>query len=158
MTSKSLTWTGDAVLAKMRRAEIIGVNVTMGAAVNHAKRNHPWKNQSGLLEGGINVISPAAPIATGIEGHWGVNDAVQARMLELGGVIKPVNAKALAIPLPGGGVVFRQSVTIPAYPYLRPAGDAQYPRLIQRIRRAYEKEGGDPADVQGQITAGGGDV
>ncbi len=75
-------------------------------------------------------------IATGAEGTWGVNDAVQARMLELGGVIKPVNAKALAIPQPGGGVVFVASVTIPAFPYLRPAGDATYPSLAMRIQRA----------------------
>jgi len=158
MTSKSLTWTGDAVIEKMRRAEIVGVNATMGAAVKHAKANHPWKNRTGILEGAINILGYAAPTGTGVEGHWGVNDAVQARILELGGVIKPKNAKALAIPDGEGGVRYVASVTIPAYPYLRPAGDEEYPALIQRIRRAYEKEGGDPADVQGQITAGGGDV
>lgn len=156
MTSKSLSWNGDALSAKMKRAQLAGVNATMGAAVNHAKRNHPWKNRTGILEGAINVTIPAAPIATGVEGVWGVNDAVQARILEVGGVITAKKAAALAIPLPGGGVAFRKSVTIPAYPYLRPAGDAHYPSLTQRIRRAFEKEGGDASLIQGTIGQGGG--
>lgn len=154
MVSKSVTWNGDALVAKMRKAQIAGVNATMGAAVNHAKRHHPWRNRTGLLEGAINVTDPARPIATGVEGAWGVNDAVQARILEVGGVITAKHAAALAIPLPGGGVVFRKSVTIPAYPYLRPAGDAHYPSLTQRIRRAYERDGGDPSAITGQMGGG----
>lgn len=138
----SVTWNGDAVKAGMRSAQIAAVNATMGAAVNHAKRNHPWKNRTGLLEGGITIVDPAISIQTGVEGTWGVTDAVQARILELGGIIVATKAAALAIPLPGGGVVFRKSVRIPAMPYLRPAADATYPQLPTRIRRAYEKQGG----------------
>lgn len=146
MVSKSLTWNGDAVKKSWKQAQIDGVNATMGAAVVHAKRNHPWQNRTGLLEGAINVTDPARPIATGVEGVWGVNDAVQARILEVGGVIAAKNADALAIPLPGGGVVFRKSVVIPAYPYLRPAGDATYPSLAMRISKAHARiEGGSPA-------------
>ncbi|WP_432769807.1 MAG: phage morphogenesis protein [Sphingopyxis sp.] len=140
--SKSLTWTGDAVSARWKRAQVAGVNATMGAAVIHAKRNHPWKNRTGILEGAINVTDAARPIATGVEGVWGVNDAIQARILEVGGVIKAKHAAALAIPLPGGGVVFRKSVVIPAFPYLRPAGDATYPSLAMRIQRAHERDAG----------------
>lgn len=143
MTKSTVTWNGDAVTAKMKRAQIKAVNATMGAAVNHAKRNHPWQNRTGLLEGGINVVDQAAPTATGVTGTWGVQDAVQARILELGGVIVAKNAAALAIPLPGGGVVFRKSVTIPAYPYLRPAADATYPALPGRIKSAYDKDGAE---------------
>lgn len=142
MPSKSLTWNGDAVSQRWKDAQIAGVNATMGAAVNHAKRNHPWQNRTTVLEGAINITDPAKPIATGVEGVWGVNDQVQARILEVGGVITAKNAAALAIPLPGGGVVFRKSVVIPAYPYLRPAGDATYPALAQRIRRAHDRMGG----------------
>jgi hypothetical protein len=142
MVSKSLTWNGDAVSKRWKDAQVAAVNATMGAAVQHAKRNHPWRNRTGLLEGSINVLGYAMPTATGVEGHWGVNDAVQARMLEVGGVITAKNAEALAIPLPGGGVVFRRSVVIPAYPYLRPAGDATYPTLANRIRKAHDKIGG----------------
>src|SRR3546814_4715521 len=86
------------------------------------------------------LVDYAAPIEGGVGGSWGVNDVVYALMMELGGVIKPVNAKALAIPQPGGGVVFAQSVTIPAYPYLRPAADETYPTLGRRIQRAYDKD------------------
>lgn len=150
--SKSLTWNGEAVSARMKAAQVAAVNATMGAAVNHAKRNHPWKNRTGILEGAINITDPARPIATGVEGVWGVNDAVQARILEVGGVITAKNAAALAIPIPGGGVVFRKSVTIPAYPYLRPAGDATYPSLGMRIRKAYDSSAPAPGD------GGAGDV
>ncbi|WP_217983784.1 hypothetical protein [Sphingopyxis sp. GW247-27LB] len=146
MPSKSLTWNGEAVSAAWKEAQIKGVNAAMGAAVNHAKRNHPWKNRTGILEGAINVTDPARPIATGVEGVWGVNDAVQARILEVGGVITAKNAAALAIPLPGGGVVLRKSVTIPAYPYLRPAADAVYPSLAMRIQKAHAKIGGGASD------------
>lgn len=139
MVSKSLKWNGDAVKKSWKDAQIAGVNATMGASVNHAKRNHPWQNRTGLLEGAINITDPAKPIATGVEGAWGVNDAVQARMLEVGGIIRAKNAKALAIPIPGGGVVFRKWVEIPAYPYLRPAADATYPTLGQRIRKAHDR-------------------
>lgn len=146
MTAKSLTWNGDAVSEKMKRAQIAGVNGTMGAAVQHAKNNHPWQNRTGVLEGGINVVDYAAPVQGGVGGSWGVNDVVYALMMELGGVIKPVTAKALAIPDGQGGVRFVQSVTIPARPYLRPAADAKYPSLAMRIQRAYDKDaagGGD---------------
>src|SRR3546814_1539474 len=97
------------------------------------------------------LVDYAAPIEGGVGGSWGVNDVVYALMMELGGVIKPVNAKALAIPQPGGGVVFAQSVTIPAYPYLRPAADETYPTLGRRIQRAYDRDvagGGDEGSEQ----------
>jgi hypothetical protein len=38
-----------------------------------------------------------------------------------------------------------ESVTIKVQPYLRPAADAQYPKLADNIRKAYEKMGGDGA-------------
>lgn len=147
--SMSLTWNGPAVAEKMQRAQLAGVNRTMSASVVHAKRNHPWKNRTGLLEGGINIVNYASPIVTGVQGSWGVQDFVQALILEVGGVITAKNAQALAIPLPGGGVVFRKSVVIPAYPYLRPAADATYVTLAENIRRAYAKDGGAAADVGG---------
>ena len=52
------------------------------------------------------------------------------------------DAKALAIPLPDGGVAFAKSVTIPARPYLRPAADVHYASLPSNIRKAYAKLGG----------------
>lgn len=136
MAEMNLDWKGDAVKAKYRKAAIAGVNTTMAQCTNHAKRNHPWKNQTGILEGGISTQTFAQPEGAGVRGTWGVFDVVYALAQELGAVIRPVKAKALAIPQPGGGVVFVKEVTIPARPYLRPAADAWYPRLAQNIKKA----------------------
>lgn len=137
--SKSLKWNGKAVTARMRAAQIEGVNQTMAAAAAEAKRNHTWNNRTGVLEGGIDITQYAQPDGGGVKGTWGVRDVVYARIRELGGTITPKAAKALAVPLPEGGIALLQSVTIPARPYLRPAADKQYPKLPERIRRAYER-------------------
>lgn len=138
-----LNWLGHNVSAKMKRAQIAGVNATMAAAVVHAKQNHTWQNQSGTLEGSIDIQDYARELARGgVGGTWGSRDALYALIHELGGTITPVAAEALVIPDGAGGVAaIVQSVEIPARPYLRPAGDAEYPRLADRIRNAYENEG-----------------
>lgn len=143
-----LKWNGPAVGAKVKAAAMLAVNQTMAAAVNHAKRNHPWKNQSGILEGGISIVEYAQPVGAGVRGTWGVTDVVYALAQELGALIKPVNAKALAIPQPGGGVRFVKQVILHPKPYLRPAADAIYPTLAARIRKNYE----------GGVTSGGGNA
>ncbi len=137
--TKSLKWYGKAVTQKMQAAQVIGVNQTMSACVVDAKTKHPWQNRTGLLEGAIDIAEYAAPHATGVKGTWGVRDMAQARILEEGGTIRPVRAKALAIPQADGSVRFASSVTIPAYPYLRPAGDREYVKLAERIRKAFER-------------------
>tara|TARA_B100000678_G_scaffold280614_1_gene277494 strand:- start:2326 stop:2769 length:444 start_codon:yes stop_codon:yes gene_type:complete len=144
-TRKSLVWKGDAVLDKMRKAQVAGVNKTMGACVVWSKTNHRWENQSGVLEGGIGIAEYAHEVAGGVEGVWGVQDVKYALIHELGGTITAKTAKALAIPLPDGGVAFAKSVTIPARPYLRPSGDINYPQLPDNIRSAYSKLGGADA-------------
>jgi hypothetical protein len=135
----SLVWTGDVVTKRMRQAQIRGVNATMGACVVEAKSNHSWQNRTTVLEGGIDVVDYAVPVETGVTGTWGVRDVVYALIHEVGGTIVPKNAKALAIPMPDGSIRFAASVTIPARPYLRPAGDKLYPTLSDRIRVAYDK-------------------
>jgi hypothetical protein len=137
-STKSLKWFGKAVTKKMEQAQVAGVNRTMAACVVHAKQNHPWRNRTGLLEGGIDIAAYAAPHGAGVKGTWGVRDMVQARILEEGGTIVPKNAKALAIPQADGSVRFASSVTIPPYPYLRPAADKEYAALAERIRQAFE--------------------
>lgn len=139
MASQSLVWNGDAVTERMRAAQIAGINATMGACVVFSKRNHAWQNRTGVLEGGIGIADYAAEDARGVRGVWGVQDVKYALIHELGGTITAKTAKALAIPLPDGGVAFAKSVTIPANPYLRPSADANYPSLGDRIRRAYDK-------------------
>jgi phage gpG-like protein len=135
--SKSLKWYGKAVKEDMRAAQIDGVNQTMGACVVHAKRNHTWNNRTAILEGGIDIADYAVPHSSGVKGTWGVRDVVYARIHELGGTIKPKTAKALRFRLDDGTFVVVQQVTMPARPYLRPAADAEYPKLAERIRRAY---------------------
>lgn len=139
MAEKSLTWNGPAVTAKLKAAQIAGVNRTMGACVNQAKRSHAWQNRTGVLEGGIAIVTFAEAEGEGVRGVWGVQDVRYALIHELGGVIRPVKAQALAIPQPDGSVRFAKSVTIPKRPYLRPAADQYYPMLSDNIRRAYER-------------------
>lgn len=138
----TLDWKGDALKAKVRAAQLAGVNKTMGQSVNHAKRFHPWQNRTGILEGGIAIRDFAAVAGDGVRGTWGVFDVAYALAQELGAIITPKVAKALAIPQPGGGVVFAQKVVLPARPYLRPAADSWYPQLASNIRGAM-KGGGD---------------
>lgn len=142
MPSQSLNWTGAALTDRMRDAQKLGVNKTMADCVQHAKANHNWKNQTGVLEGSINIASFARADGAGVVGTWGSQDVRYALIHELGGVIVPVRAKALAIPQADGSVRFVKSVTIPPRPYLRPAADAIYPALAGNIRRAFESAGG----------------
>ncbi|MFQ5775861.1 MAG: hypothetical protein ACE5GS_15165 [Kiloniellaceae bacterium] len=138
----TLKWEGKAVTARMRRAMIAGVNQTMAAAVNEAKRSHAWQNRTGTLEGSIDIHDFAAPTdrGRGVRGLWGSRDVRYALIHELGGVIRPKTARALFIPDRAGGVAaVVAQVTIPARPYLRPAADKHYPSLSRRIRAAFER-------------------
>lgn len=139
---KSLVWKGGEITKRMRAAQIAGVNATMGACAVESKSSHAWVNRTGVLEGGIDVVSYAQPAGAGVEGTWGVRDVVYALIHELGGWIHAKAAKALAFQVPDGSWRFVQAVFIPARPYLRPAADAIYPRLAGNIRTAYEKGGG----------------
>ena len=140
-----LKWFGKKVTKKMRAAQITGVNATMAACVTGAKRNHPWNNRTGVLEGSIDIAQPAAAHSGGgVRGVWGSKDVVYALMQELGGVIRPVRAKALMFQADDGSFVVTQKVTIPARPALRPSADREYPKLAKRIRRAYERSAALP--------------
>lgn len=142
MTSQSLRWEGDALTARMRQAQMQGVNKTMADCVIQAKTNHAWQNQTGVLEGSIKIADSARPDGTGVVGTWGSTDVRYALIHELGGVIVPVRAKALKIPQPDGSFRLVKSVRIPARPYLRPAADAIYPQLAANIRGFFEKASG----------------
>ena len=142
MARRSLVWRGDEVTAKMRAAQIAGVNATMGACVVTSKSTHEWQNRSGVLEGGIDIVDYAAEDGEGVRGTWGVRDVKYALIHELGGWIRAKAAKALAFVVPDGTMRFVKAVFIPARPYLRPSADANYPSLAERIRRAFERSGG----------------
>lgn len=142
MSSQSLKWDGPALTARMRAAQKNGVNKTMSDCVIQAKSNHSWQNQTGVLEGSIKVAEFAREDGLGVVGSWGSTDVRYALIHELGGVIVPVRAKALKIPMPDGSFRFVKSVTIPPRPYLRPAADAIYPQLAGNIRAFFEKASG----------------
>lgn len=117
----TLKWNGDKILKKVARAQIDAINTTMLAATIHAKNNHPWANQTGSLEGSIQINQPAHRVIGGARGVWGSEDIVYALRLELG--FQGRDSK---------GVVINQA----PMPYLRPAAAVQYPLLAGRIRVA----------------------
>ncbi|MFN3990052.1 MAG: hypothetical protein ACK4IS_07320 [Erythrobacter sp.] len=135
---KNLTWYGAAVSEKMRAAAKLGINATMAACVSQAKSNHSWQNQTGILEGSIKITAFARAAGNSVIGQWGSADVKYALIHELGGVIRPVRAKALAFRLADGSFRMAQQVTIPARPFLRPAADALYPLLADKIRKAFD--------------------
>lgn len=117
-----LDWNGDAIARKIAAASLTGIDATMADAVNHAKRNHKWINDTGSLEGSIKIAEYAKRVGRGARGLWGSVDIVYALIHELGGTTGR------------GG-----ATTIPARPYLRPAADAQYPGLAGNIRKALKR-------------------
>lgn len=135
----ALRWRGKQVTAKLRRAQLEGVNATMAAASVHAKRNHPWRNRTGTLEGSIDIDLYAREERTGVRGRWGSRDVRYALIQELGGVIRPRRAKRLVWRDHAGDFRSASEVSLPARPYLRPAADVIYPSLAGRIRRAYQR-------------------
>ena len=114
----SVKWNGDKVLSRMTRAEVKGINVTMGAAAEHAKNNHKWKSVTFELEASIGISTFARVRIRGVSGIWGSSDIAYALIHELGSAAS-------------------SGQNIKARPYLRPAADAQYPALASNIRKAY---------------------
>ena len=168
MSSQSLKWNGQALTEKMRRASIFGVNETMGECVVHAKNNHPWDNQTGVLEGSIKIAETARQDGTGVIGTWGSTDADYARIHELGGVINHPGGTAYFIREDGMAVFVSNKdpraadlpktkphqIVMPARPFLRPAADAIYPKLAGKIKEAFQElskreQGGTSGPSQG---------
>lgn len=106
-----LSWRGAEVLARAKAAVRIGIDETTSACVNHAKSNHPWRNETGTLEGSLQM-RPAIDEGGRIVGRWGSFTVDYAIYLEVG------------------------TRFMPAFPYLRPAADAEYPHLAARIKAA----------------------
>lgn len=128
----TLEWKGDELMTKMKKAQRFGINKTMSLAVEHAKRNHEWRNRTGTLEGSVSIIEFAIQQGRGFRGEWGSKDVRYALIHELGGRIVPVRGKFLKFRV-DGNFVSVASVDIPPRPYLRPAADAIYPQLAENI-------------------------
>lgn len=121
-----LKWRGRQLKDKMTRAQKIGVNTTMAAAVLKAKLNHGpgahaferFETATGSLERSIQIVDKAAKVFGGVRGLWGSTDIVYALRIELGFQGKDAR-----------GRIYDQ----PAFPYLRPAAGIEYPKLARRI-------------------------
>ncbi len=111
----SVKWRGKQVAAKMRKAEIRGINVVMSRCVKGAKTSHEWQNRTGILEGSIGIAVFARRQGSGAAGIWGSQDVIYARVHELGS----------------------EKLNIPARPYLRPQAAIHYPSLAGEIRKAF---------------------
>lgn len=126
----ALDWKGDAVLAKAERAAVLAVNATMAAAIIHAKQGHGsgahgdsrFISRSSDLERSFRISQPARPQGRFVVGRWGSIGIIYARRIELGFQGKDKLGRS-----------FNQ----PAYPALRPAAIAEYPKLHGRVRRAF---------------------
>lgn len=104
-----LTWNGPRIVAAQIEKAKLAIDQTTAACVQHAKDHHPWRNRTGTLEGSLQM-RPAERRGMRIVGQWGSFQVRYAIFLELG------------------------TSRMPAYPYLRPAADAEYPRLKLRLR------------------------
>ncbi len=133
-----INWKGDKLKRKAEKASMLGIDATMSAAIRHAKSNHgagahaqqrfvtgghlrTTKQGAGALERSIRISRPARRERRGVVGIWGSQGIVYARRIELGFQGKDAR----------GAVV-----DAPAFPFLRPAAEAEYPKLAKRIRRA----------------------
>ena len=125
----AINWKGNAVISKLQRAQITAVNTTMAAAVFAAKQNHGpgahsagrFETQTASLERSVRIVEAAKRIVNGAKGTWGSTDTVYARRIELG--FQGKDSK---------GRIFDQ----PAFPFLIPAAQVEYPKLSRRIRAA----------------------
>lgn len=108
----ALRWRGQLLTQRVRRAQRRGVDATMADAVIHAKQNHPWENRTGTAEGSIQIAEPARDVPGGVRGVWGSLEVAYFKFLEQG------------------------TANMQAMPSLRPAADATYGKLADRIRRA----------------------
>lgn len=152
--SKSLNWKGDGLKDRVRAASMAAINKVMQNSVEHAKENHPWQNQTGVLEGSIGIAELAMPHATGVKGVWGSKDLKYALIHELGGVINHPGGTPYLIGEDGKAVFVSKNspgaanlpktkphqIVMPARPYLRPAADAKYPELTGLIQEALQAD------------------
>ena len=99
----------------MRDAARVGIDVTLLETVEHAKANHPWQNRTFSLLRSHQQL-PARIEGNRVRGTWGVGEPY-GFWLEVG------------------------TSTISGFSWLRPAGDATYPRLAANIRAERERRG-----------------
>lgn len=110
-----LDWNGEGVEKDVIAAAKLGIDRTAAACVEHAKNNHEWENRTGTAEGSIQ-IRPARVVGSLIMGQFGSYGVIYFFWLELG------------------------TIKMAAMPCLRPALDAEGPKLVQNIQDAYAEQ------------------
>lgn len=103
-----VNYRGLQVLANVQRATKQAIDETTEAAVQHARDNHSWVSRTGTLEASLRN-EEAEQEGDDIVGRWG-STVSYAIFLELG------------------------TVHSEADPFIRPAGDAEHPKLARRIK------------------------
>jgi hypothetical protein len=106
MSGFTLDWRGKAVLSRMQEATRRGIDATCAAAVTPAKQR--VRRRTGLLQGSIQ-FRPAKRVGGRTVGSFGSYDVSYALWQEIG------------------------TGRMSAQPYLRPAADAEFPKLHSRI-------------------------
>ena len=76
-----LFWKGDEAAEKVIAAAKLGLDQTAGAAVIHAKSNHPWINRTGTLEGSYQM-KPSQQDGETVSVEWGAFDVNYAAPVE----------------------------------------------------------------------------
>ncbi len=126
----ALNWRGPEVRAKVIAAAADGIDATMAAAILHAKSEHGagahalqrFESHTGELERSVRIVEPAREVGRAVRGLWGSVGLGYARRIELGFQGKDSLGRAYDAP---------------PFPFLRPAAEAEYPKLADRIRRAF---------------------
>lgn len=107
-----LNWNGDKVTANLAEAARVAINETTQATDDDATSSHWWSNRTGYLERKI-LTEPARFEGNRVIGRVGATNSGQK------GVRSAFYGLFLELKLP----------------WLRPAGDRQFPTLAARIRR-----------------------
>jgi hypothetical protein len=115
-SSAKLTWRGDELVARLRRAARAAVDETVDAAADDARVSHEWLNRTLQLEEEI-VAEHADPADPNPSASFGTT---RRR---------------------GFYGLFHEEGTVHEYerPFLRPAADRWFPTLAHTIRRRFRR-------------------
>lgn len=125
----ALHWKGSSLKRKVRRAQRTAIDTTMAAAVLHAKADHSpgahsaqrFESQTGSLERSVRIVRAARDTRDGALGLWGSTETAYAHRIEMGFQGKDSKGRV---------------IDAPAYPFLIPAANDEYPKLPRRIQKA----------------------
>lgn len=138
----TIVWHGDKILRQIDAKAAVNLASAVSHVVAKVKQNISISSQKGFnrskpgefphAETGVLRNSIRGEVNQKLlRGRIGTN-LVYARILELGGIITPKSAGALAFMTPQGNLVLAKSVTIAARPYLRRTLNEEW-RKIRRI-------------------------